>query len=259
MDYIHYIKEYIKYILCARHYRGDGVHSPFVYGLIRNIFREENGYYAYRQLEKIRDTLLYNDTEIEVKDFGTGKSGRRKISDIAHKSLKNRKYAQLLFRLINEMKPQTVLELGTSLGLTTMYLAAPNTKAQVFTLEGCPAIAAFAKKLFGRCKFNNIESRCGNINETLPAILNNVRTLDFVFFDANHQKEATLNYFRQCVEKIGEKAVFVFDDIYWSKGMTAVWREIKQHSRVRVSIDIFEMGILFFDTELQNGDYKIRF
>ena len=259
MDYIHYIKSYIIYIVCARHFRGDGVHSPFVFRLINSVFREKNAYYAYRQMEKIRDTLLYNDTEIEVKDFGTGTSGKRKISDIAHKSLKNRKYAQLLFRLVNETKPKTILELGTSLGLTTMYLAASNTHSRCITLEGSPEIAEFAEKLFKKNKFTNIESHCGNIDDILPLLLNNVEKLDFVFFDANHQKAATLNYFAQCVEKIAEKTVFVFDDIYWSREMTEAWQEIKTHPKARVSIDIFAMGMIFFDTELQKGDYRVRF
>ena len=259
MDHIHYIKLYIKYIICARHFRGDGVHSPFVFRLINNVFREKNAYYAYQQMEKIRDTLLYNDTEIEIKDFGTAASGKRKISNIAHKSLKNRKCAQLLFRLVNEMKPQTILELGTSLGLTTMYLAASNTQSRCITLEGCPKTAEFAKKLFAKNKFTNIETHCGNIDNILPLLLNNIEKLDFVFFDANHQKEATLRYFAQCVEKISEKSVFVFDDIYWSHGMTEAWQKIKTNPKVHVSIDIFAMGIIFFDPELQKGDYRVRF
>jgi len=259
MDYIHYIKSYINYIIRARHFRGDGVHSPFVFHLINNVFCEKNAYYAYRKMEKIRDTLLCNDTEIEIKDFGTGASGKRKISDIAHKSLKNRKYAQLLFRLVNETKPQTILELGTSLGLTTMYLAASNTQLRCITLEGCPETAGFAKNIFKKNKFTNIETHCGNIDNILPLSLSEVEKLDFVFFDANHQKEATLRYFAQCVEKAGEKTVFVFDDIYWSHGMTEAWQEIKTNPKVRVSIDIFEMGIIFFDPELQKGNYRIRF
>ena len=259
MDYIHYIKSYIIYMVRARHFRGDGVHSPFVFCLINNVLREKNAYYAYQRLEKIRNTLLYNDTEIEMLDFGTGASGKRNISDIACKSLKSRKYAQLLFRLVNETKPQTILELGTSLGLTTMYLAASNAHSRCITLEGCPKTAEFAKNSFIKNKFTNIETHCGNINDILPLVLNNIEKLDFVFFDANHQKEATLTYFAQCIEKISEKSVFVFDDIYWSHDMTEAWLEIKTNPRVRVSIDIFAMGIIFFDPELQKGNYRIRF
>jgi predicted O-methyltransferase YrrM len=259
MDRCHYIKHYIKYKLCARHFRGDGVHSPFVFRLINNVFREKNLYYIYNNVEKIRNSLLNDNKEIVIKDLGTGDNTKRKISDIARKSLKNEKYAQLLFRLVNQAKPDTILELGTSFGITTLYLASYNSKARCITIEGCPETLKIASNIFNTEKCNNIETHEGNINQLLPTILNDLEKIDFVFFDANHQEQATLDYFNLCLNKKGEKSVFVFDDIYWSKGMTKAWQKIKTHPSVRVSIDVFQMGIIYFDEELQKGDYILRF
>jgi predicted O-methyltransferase YrrM len=235
------------------------VHSPFVFNLINSIFREENYYYIYNNVENQRKHFLNNETKIYVEDLGTGKNAVKKIKDIARSSVENKKYSQLLFRLINYLKPKTILELGTSLGLTTMYLAGANSKSQCITIEGSPLIHDEAVKTFLKNRITNIEAHCGNIDDTLPILLDGIKTLDFVYFDANHQKESTLKYFSQCLEKKGEKATFVFDDIYWSKGMTKAWKQIKQHPDIRVSIDVFHLGILFFDPELQKGDYIIRF
>ena len=259
MDKIHHTISYIKYMLCSRHYRGDGVHSPFVFSLIKNVFREQNLYYIYNNVEKVRNLLLNDLTEIAIKDYGTGAAKKRKIADIAKKSLKTEKYSQLLFRLINFLKPKTILELGTSLGITTMYLAAADSKSRCITIEGCPQTLEVANRLFKENNYTNIESHCGNIDVLLPELLRNIETLDFVFFDANHKKAPTLNYFEKCLEKTSSKSIFVFDDIYWSREMTQAWKQIISHQRVHVSIDIFAMGIVFFDDELQKGDYILRF
>ena len=140
-----------------------------------------------------------------------------------------------------------------------MYLASADSKSRCITIEGCPQTLETANRLFKENNYANIESHCGNIDNLLPNLLQNIETLDFVFFDANHKKAPTLNYFEQCLEKTYSNSIFVFDDIYWSKEMTQAWKQIINHPRVRVSIDIFQMGIVFFDDELQKEDYRLRF
>ena len=69
----------------------------------------------------------------------------------------------------------------------------------------------------------------------------------------------TLEYFNLCLKKIHNETVFVFDDIHWSEEMEEAWNEIKNHSKVRVSVDLFRMGLIFFRKELSYENYVIKF
>ena len=255
----HYIKEYIKFQFHAKHHKGHGVHSPFVFSLIEDVLNEKNEYYAYKEIENARKNLLADNSTIFVNDHGTGKSRQRQISEIARCSLKSKKEAQMLFRFACLMQPKNILELGTCLGITTLYLAKARSSANIFTIEGCPNIAKIAQQNFKNLSAKNITSFVGNINTELPKVLSQIDSLDMVFFDANHTKEATLNYFYQCLEKANEGSVFIFDDIYWSKGMTEAWEEIYKNPAVTYSIDLFHLGIVFFNKEWKKSHFKIKF
>lgn len=259
MSNLHYIKEYIKFQFSAKHHKGHGVHSPFVFSFIEDILNEKNAYYSFKEIENSRRNLLADNSTIFVNDHGTGTSRERKISEIARTSLKSKKEAQMLFRFACLMQPKNILELGTSLGITTLYLSKARTSAHIHTLEGCPNIAKIAKQNFRNLDVKNITSIVGNIDIELPKVLYKMESLDMVFFDANHTKEATLNYFNQCLEKANEGSVFIFDDIYWSEGMTEAWKEIFNHPSVTYSIDLFHLGIVFFNKEWKKSHFKIKF
>ncbi len=252
------IKSYLWHFFHSKSSRGDGVHSPFVFSFITDIKNEQHAYYAYRGIEQLRQSLLNDHSSIFVTDFGTGKSRARKVSDIAKCSAKGSKYAQLLFRMVRAYQPTVIFDLGTCLGTTTLYLAQGNSQAQVHTFEGCPELAKIAQQNFNNARCSNIQQHIGDLKTTLPAALQQVEHVDFVFFDANHQLEPTIAYFNQCVEKITPKSVFVFDDIHWSPGMEAAWEIVKQHPKVTTSIDIYHFGILFFNTDLQPASYRIK-
>jgi len=254
-----YCLKYLRYLIQSKHRRGFGIHSPFVFHLVTDVIEEKLPYYKYSLIEKVRSLLLKTSKTVKVEDFGTGKSGVRKISDIVKGSSKSRDYAQVLFRLVNFYKAQDILELGTSFGLTTMYLAAPDSKSNVVTIEGSHEIAEYAKLSFDHAGFKNIKLCEGNIDQCLPSVLKTFKKLDFVFFDANHKRDALMNYFNACFEKSHDKTVFVIDDIYWSNDMENAWKEIKKDPRVRVTIDMFSFGIVLFDSELQKEDYILRF
>jgi len=256
---IQHIARFIRYLLKAKHRKGYGVHSPFSFDIITNVFEENNQYYIYSKVEKIREELLSNNSTIDVLDFGTGESGKRKISEIASRSLKKRKYAQLLFRLVNACNPDSIIELGTSLGITTAYLASANSKSKVYSFEGCPQIASIANTVLEKCNIENVTLCIGNIDNNLPDVLETLEKVDFVFFDANHTKRATLNYFYLCLNKVSEKTVFVFDDIHYSKEMEQAWNEIKNYKGISVSYDLFTLGIVFFNQQLKKQDYTLLF
>lgn len=240
-----------------------GVHSPFVYELLLSTIYNKRNFYAYLQIEKLRNALSLSDEKLECMDLGAGShvknTFKKSVKDILTSAAKPPKYAQLLFRLVNHFQPATILELGTSLGISSAYMAVANSKSNLITIEGCNEIADVAKRNFKNLELKNIEQVVGNFDEVLPDVLKKVNQLDFVFFDGNHRKEATLNYFRQCLEKANEKSVFIFDDIYWSAEMTEAWDEIKKHEQVTVSLDLFYMGIVFFRKEQVKQNFIIRY
>lgn len=255
--------KYLKYKLTAKHRKGYGVHSPFLYDFVKKVLYAEKYFYAYDDISELRYDLLASDDKIQVKDLGAGskfmKSNIRKVSEIAKHSAISEKFGEMLFRIIEHYKPQIILELGTSLGLGTLYSAMPNTKAQVFTIEGCFETARKASQNFEELNVKNISQIVGNIDEELPKLLKKIEKLDFVYFDGNHQKEATMNYFKQCLQKSHNDTIFYFDDIYWSKGMEEAWEEIKKNKKVSLTVDLFFSGIVFFRKELSKENFVLRF
>jgi len=239
------------------------IHSPFIFDLYNDTICDENPFYVYEDIESIRAKLLLTDMEITIEDHGAGskvnKSNTRKIKDITKNTVKAPKYGQLLFRLVNRFKPATILELGTSLGISTMYLAAPSKKTKVTTVEGCPSTAKVAQINFDKIGFENITLLNDTFDQFLPNHLAKTKALDFVFFDGNHQKDATINYFNLCVEKIHNDTVFIFDDIHWSEGMTEAWEDIIKHPKVSSTIDLYFMGIVFFNPELSKENFVLKF
>ncbi|MCX6290230.1 MAG: class I SAM-dependent methyltransferase [Bacteroidetes bacterium] len=239
------------------------LHSPFVYDLYHHVIRDETPYYAFQVIEAIRSGMMLSQDSIRMTDLGTGgtSSPEKKIAirHIAKRHAKSARYGQLLFRLVNRFQPKYILELGTSLGITTMYLASPAKNSDVLTIEGCHEIATAARKNFVAAHMENIRLLEGEFSDALPSALQLVPQVDFVFFDGNHRKEATLNYFHQCLEKHHEHSIFVFDDIHWSREMQEAWKEIREHEAVTLSMDLFRLGIVFFRRGFPKQSFVLKY
>ncbi|HTB53122.1 MAG TPA: class I SAM-dependent methyltransferase [Ferruginibacter sp.] len=248
-------KKYLHYYFTASNGKGHGVHSPFVYDFIRNVLKDKKKYKCYEQIEGSRKNLLANNTVIEVEDFGAGsaviKTNQRVVKDIAASSLKQKKYAQLLFRIVQYYKTETIIELGTSFGITTAYLASTNSK--VFTCEGAKNIAAIAQQHFNSLGLKNIELVQGDFGQTLQPLFAQLNKIDLAFIDGNHRKEPTLGYFNQLLNHSTNATILIFDDIHWSAEMEAAWQEIQSHPAVTLTIDLFFIGIV-----LINNDFKVK-
>jgi len=262
--------KYFRYWLTASNRKGHGVHSPFVFEFITEVLNDNRGYYCYSTIEKLRQQLKNDKTEIVLDDFGAGSrihsAHKRRVCDIAKTSLKSKKFARLFFRIINFYfsgsleKDANILELGTSLGTTKAYLASANRNYKVLTMEGAKAVAEIAKKNFQRLELSNIELIEGNFDSVLIQILNQLPTIDFAFIDGNHRKEPTISYFKEIVAKTSEHSILVFDDIHWSREMEEAWEYIKHHTSVTLSIDLFFIGIVFFRKEQRvKQHFTIRF
>jgi len=254
------IFRYLKYLF--RSGNKHGLHSPFVYQLYEDVILEQKHYYAYDRIESLRAKMLLSEEVIESIDFGTGKDlhpVKRKVSFIARRFASPVRSARLLFRLVDHFRPGYILEAGTSLGITTSYLSSANSQAKVFTLEGCPETARLAEANFEMLNLTNINLQKGEFSKTLPVTLAQLPQLDFVYLDGNHRRQATLDYFKLCMEKMTETGVMVLDDIHWSRDMELAWEEIRKDSRVTVSIDLFHMGILFFQKSQAKQNFTLRF
>ncbi len=257
-------RKYFKYYLSASNARGHGVHSPFVFDFIKFVKNDSRAYPCYGNIEELRRQLLRSKESIEVRDFGAGstvlKTNQRAIYKMAQSSLKPKKFAQLLYRIVQYYKPQTILELGTSFGITSAYMASGNNAARLHTLEGSPAIASIARSHFEGLGLQNVQLTEGDFAQTLEPLLNDLPLIDLAFVDGNHRKEPTLQYFRNLLAKTNEQSILIFDDIHWSQEMEEAWEQIKSDSRVTLSIDLFFIGLVFFKKDFKETQhYSIRF
>ena len=255
------IKSYLKFLYNSKNEHG--VHSPFVFDLVTKCFYDKTKYPEYFILKNYRKSLLENKNFIEVTDFGAGsrvfKSNKRQISKIAKTAGISPKRAELLFRITKYFQPETILEIGTSLGLATSALSLGNTNAKITTLEGCPNTLAVAKNLFqvSGFKLKNIEFVNTEFSSYLKTATENC-DWKLIYFDGNHSKQATLDYFELLLPTITNETVWIFDDIHWSKDMEEAWETIKNHSKVTVTIDTFQWGIVFFRSEQEKEHFIIR-
>ncbi|SFA71907.1 Methyltransferase domain-containing protein [Flavobacterium swingsii] len=257
---IHILKSYLRFLWNSKNEHG--VHSPFVFDLVTKCFYDKSSKPEYLLLKEYRNSLLKNKNTIEVTDFGAGsrvfKSNTRQISKIAKTAGITSKRAELLFRIVNYFQPNSILEIGTSLGLATSALSLGNLKAKITTLEGCPETASIAKNQLQKINCNNVESV---VTEFESYFKNHpLSTIDYqlIYFDGNHSKKATLNYFELLLPTITNDSVWIFDDIHWSHDMEEAWGIIKNHEKVKVTIDTFQWGIVFFRAEQQKEHFVIR-
>ena len=248
------------------------MHSPFVFDLVTKCFYDKKNYPEYSILKNYRNSLLENKNTIEVNDFGAGsrvfKSNTRVINQIAKNAGISSKRARLLYRITKYFQPENVLEIGTSLGLATSALslgleaktnrAKLNKKVKITTLEGCANTMAIAKSQCKMQNLTNIEYVNTKFEDYLKSFDFRLSTFDLIYFDGNHSKKATLDYFELLLPTITNNSVWIFDDIHWSKDMEEAWEIIKNHPKVTVTIDTFQWGIIFFRNEQEKEHFVIR-
>ena len=255
----HLILSYLKFLKNSSNQHG--VHSPFVYSLITKCFYDKKKYAEYSILKQYRNTLLANKNFIEVTDFGAGsrvfKSNKRQISKIANTAGISPKKAKLLFRVVNYFQPTTILEIGTSLGLATSALSLGNKNAKLTTLEGCAKTQEIAQNQCLLQNLSNIEFITSKFEDYLVNCKLNIEHCKLIYFDGNHSKKATLDYFELLLPTITNETVWIFDDIHWSKDMEEAWEIIKNHPKVKVTIDTFQWGFVFFREEQEKEHFVV--
>lgn len=311
MDYktlLYRAKSWLKHQLTAWNTGGEGVHSPYLFEWVRMVMMDTNSYYKWEEIERCREKMLRDERKLEFVDYGSAIKSRslenvseaayslefrdvRRVCDIARRSLTKRKYAEMLFRLVNWLgggkmdaalldaalmdngrsqselmdtsrgaeKGLTIVELGTSLGVTTAYLAAADSRNKVVTFEGCEAVANIAKENWKRLNISNIECVVGELTvDSLQLGVGSLRGIDVAFIDANHTYASTCEYFNVLADMTHEKSVIVVDDIHYSEEMERAWKEICTDERVTSTIDLYQMGLVFFDKHYWKRNYKMR-
>ena len=283
-------KSWLRHQLTAWNTGGEGVHSPYLFEWVRMVMMDKNAYYIWGEIERCREKMLRDERELEFVDYGSAISrslengseavcrleyrDTRRVRDIARRSLAKRKYAQMLSRLVNwlgashslengsgtacslEFRGLTIVELGTSLGVTTAYMAAMDSRNRVVTFEGCEAVANMARENWKALNINNIECRVGKIDA--EQLTRDIEHLDVAFIDANHTYVSTCEYFDVLAGKVREKSVIVVDDIHYSEEMEKAWKAICADERVTSTIDLYQMGLVFFDKHYWKRHYTMR-
>ena len=255
--------KYLKYILFSRHRKGHGIHSPFVFDLVTRVFRNKTDPDIILKVEQIRKKMIADRRTILVHDLGSrsesSKEYLRRVSDIAKNSPVTGKYGKFLSKMAAEFGNPLIIELGTSLGISAMFMAASCKETLLVTIEGCPATAEIAKQNFIEAGIETIKIIVSSFDEVLPGVLEDGVKPGLVFIDGNHRKEPVIKYFNQIAEISDSRTAVIIDDISYSGEMAEAWNEIKLHKKVSVSIDINRMGILFFREGINHNNYIIRY
>lgn len=248
--------KYLYYYLTAANGKGHGTHSPFVFDFITRVLNDDQRYPAYTPIEQLRRTLRRDHRELEIHDLGAGSvyntTTTRTIASIARHAAKPPKLAQLLYRVARHYSPANILELGTSLGLSTAYLAGGAPQARLWTIEGAPPIADKARS---NLKSLNAKANVltGNFDTVLPAVLEEMPPVELAFIDGNHRCEPTLRYFDSIFRHAAPTSALIFDDIHWSKEMETAWNTIRKDPRVYLTIDLFFVGFVF-----RRDEFKVK-
>ena len=247
------VAKYFQFWWKASNSKGHGVHSPFVYDFIRKVLIDKTSYSAYAKVDNWKSQLLADRSVLAIEDLGAGsRKGNnlhRSIAEITQNASKPKKVGRLLFRIVQYYKPATILELGTSMGLSTAYFSLANSASTIVTIEGASSVAKQAVDNFSNWGIANVKLINGNFDTVLPAVLDSLDKLDFAFVDGNHRKAPTLQYFDLLLKKSHPGTIIIFDDIHWSKEMEEAWEVISTHTSVKCSIDLFYMGIILLRTD----------
>ena len=263
LDHFRLVNQYLKHHRHSVNRNGHGVHSPFFYSFLTRVLPDSGHLSAFDPIEKYRRSLLNDQTDFARTDWGAGQtepSTHITIRAMARRSLLQPRWCRLLHRMVRYYRPGTLLELGTSFGVTTQYLSLADPNQQAITVEGDPFIAMQARAQFQRGGFSQIDLVAGNFDECLPELLDRIGPLGFIWMDGNHREEPTIRYFEQIVPYVHNDTLMVLDDIYWSASMQSAWNKLRQHPRVRASIDLFRMGVLLFRKEFhQKSHIHVRY
>jgi len=252
---------YAGYLLKARHKKGQGIHSPFTYNLVTKVIFDNQHYEEYDLFRKIKNEFKRSQKIIIMDETGARSAcfkKKRSIAKMSKYSSVNSKFGKLLFRLVCYFKPEIIVELGTSLGISSVCMSVGNSQSSLYTIEANEELCSIANRLFEKYKIENVKVIQGCFDEILDKEIEKLSRPEFVFIDGNHTYENTIRYFEYFSKRM-EDGIIVFDDINWSKGMRKAWRKIIGDPGADITIDLFFMGIVLKRKSVTPGHYCVRF
>ncbi|MCK4881074.1 MAG: class I SAM-dependent methyltransferase [Bacteroidales bacterium] len=234
------IFKYIEHLFHTRHRKGHGIHSPYLFEFVNRVLFNSEGV-------KLPPSILNEHRKL------------RSESAFVRSSSVSRRFGFLLYRITRWFHPEMIIELGTGVGISTIYLSSGSPETPLHSIEGDRERAALAAQLICRCCPGPVSIHWGKMEEKLEHISTLIPQRFVAFVDGNHHYEPTVTYVRKLMERAGDESVIVMDDIYWSRGMQRAWKEVVSWPEVRVSIDLFHMGILLLRKDLHKAEIKIKF
>jgi len=206
---------------------------------------------SFSDCERYRQKLLSDNTQITYEIFSLDR--KNSVKEICEKATSPQKWCQFLYYMVKNIHDPRILEIGTNVGISGSYiLEAIKEKegGKLTTMEGLPQLCEISKQRFSEIVPNSkFEIIQGLYENTFQRLMESAENYNLMFIDGNHKKTPTLQYFNSLKSNIGKIGVFVFDDIYWSRGMTEAWEIIKKNNEVNFSIDLYKQGIIIIDKD----------
>lgn len=242
------------------------IHSPYLYRLVDEVIRPVSLLKEAEPIEKLRAEMKRDNTVIHKTDFGMTALSAEKpavypvtVSAVARRSLTPPRHCARLFRLAQFTGANNILELGTSLGITAAYMSCARPSGRIITLEGCPSLSRQAERNLRGLGIGNVKLVTGRIGQTLEGALQELGSVDLVYIDGDHRREAVIENFRKCLDFAHNGTVLVIDDIRHSREMAMAWQEICRSEKVTVSLDLFMSGWVFLRRESSREHFRLRY
>lgn len=245
-----------------RHYfkskKKHGIHSPFVYRFMEEYVLAPHASPQFDQALHAISKLKYHPQIIMKYDLGTGKKNMSyplKISTMAIKTIKPRKYYKILFNVAHYIRAEKILELGTGLGTSALIMSISSPHVSVDSVEGCPNTLSIAHSLLKEMNVHNVTLIHSNFDHFIESLS---QPYDLIFIDGNHAYAPTVKYFSCLWPLLSEKGCMILDDIHWNRSMHKAWNEIRQHPEVTLSLDFFQLGLLFKSKKFTKQHFYLR-
>lgn len=239
----------------ARHRRGHGIHSPFLFRLITEVVENRSKlpeYKIFKDLKEHSMNILEDSSEPLLSavyhQFNLSPANPHRLYRKVELSLR---YAKVVFRLLREFKPLSVINYGPTLGANLALLAMANKDSLVYQYINDVAYEQISNDLLKYLTISNVRF----FNES------SVSTNDTAFLIINYPYNPAVSreVVRKRLEMHGDDDVMIMRGIHESKAMEAIWKETIASESVRVSLDLFEIGITLFRKGLQKENFIQRF
>ncbi|NOT37279.1 MAG: class I SAM-dependent methyltransferase [Saprospiraceae bacterium] len=230
------------------------LHPPFLYQIANNVFEKNEHYYDFDTIEERYSQLLQRQESIESNDFSKSrKQAENRIGKFASKAIHHPSELFKLYNLVRIIKPSSILELGSCMGISTLTLGLAANHSSVVGIEGNPQFSQIATEITSITK--NVKIVHSLFENYLQSLTN--EKFDFIFLDGDHTYEATISIVTQLKTHLQENSVILLDDIHWSEGMYKAWNEITQWKEFSCSLETLRWGILFCNQNLTRGKFTL--